>query len=431
MTPPKDDDILMRGSGRNFAQTVKILSEHAAWRGALAFDQFSLRVTLLKPVPRWERPEPAWAARPLEDADVLAALAWFHAAGMQRLGPDRLRDAMILVAHDNSFHPVLDFFDRICAGDAPPTIPSKCNAPDPRLPKATPLDLWLTLGFGAKDTKLTRAIARRFMIAMVRRVRFPGCQQDYMIVLFSGEQGVLKSTGLRTLIGNDWFADSLPDIANKDAAIQLHGKILIERPEVDQLTTRDKAFISRTFDRFRPPYGRVAHDVPRTCSIAGTTNFSDFINDPSGGRRYLPVHAGMGDRTWLADNRDLVWREACEAEAAGEAAWLDTADLQRAIRRRQDDAQPPHSWTEAVLEHAAKCGPASPSTSSSSAMRSPSTTTASSPKSTTKPSPPSSCAAAGDVVPAATATAGSLSANSLSKKKTTARLAEAARTDSR
>ena len=48
------------------------------------------------------------------------------------------------------------------------------------------------------------------MIAMVRRVRQPGCQQDYMLVLLSGEQGVRKSTGLRTLIGDDWFADGCP-----------------------------------------------------------------------------------------------------------------------------------------------------------------------------------------------------------------------------
>jgi len=356
MTPPKDDGIVMRGDGHNFAEVVKVLSEHPAWDGMLAYDKFALRVMLLRPVPRWEHATPAWALRSLEDVDVLAALAWFHTAGMVKVGPERLRDAMVLVAHDNAYHPVLDYFERICAGDAPPAIPSTVNERliDHTLPKATPLDLWLTLGFGAKDNKLTRAIARRFMIALVRRVRRPGCQQDYMLVLHSGEQGVFKSTGLRTLVGGEWFADGLPDIGNKDAAIQLHGKVLLERGEIELLTKRDKAFISRVDDRFRPPWGRSAVDHPRTCSFAGTTNFSIFADDASGARRLWPVEAGHGDRTWLGDNRDLIWRLAGEAEALGESSWLDTKNLQTAVRARQDDAQKPHIWTEHVLKQAAK-----------------------------------------------------------------------------
>jgi predicted P-loop ATPase len=349
----------LTSNGENIACVIDILRNHPLWRDVLAYDRFSLHVMLMKPLPRTGPQASAgqWEIRAMRDVDTTNALAWFHQLGMIKLKLGNLHSAMSAVAQDNAFHPVFTWFSRICAGAAPPEISSSINKADPKLPRATPLDLWLTLGFGAKDSMLTRAIARRFLIALVRRVRRPGTQQDYMLVLFSGEQGVRKSTGLRTLVGDNWFADGMPDIASKDAALQLHGKILVERGEVELLTRRDKAFISRTVDRFRPPYGRSAQDVPRTCSIAGTTNFATFIDDPSGGRRYWPVEAGRGDREWLAKNRDLIWRLACEAEAGGEAAWLDNADMQRAVRCRQDDAQSASSWEEAVIAAAKKSGP--------------------------------------------------------------------------
>lgn len=341
----------LENNGESIAAVIDILRKHPAWQDVLAFDRFSLRIMLRRPLPRTgpQTTPTQWTPRTMSDVDCTNALAWFHQLGLIKLKIGGLHNAMMAAAHDNAVHPVLEWFDRIGAGTAPTEVPSAAGLIDPDLPQVDALSLWLTLGFGVKDTKLTRAIARAFMIAMVHRVRQPGCQQDYMLVLHSGEQGVRKSTGLRTLVGDDWFADGLPDIANKDAALQLHGKILIERGEVELLTKRDKAFISRTVDRFRPPCGRLPQDVSRTCSIAGTTNFATFINDPSGGRRYWPVEAGQGDRDWLKANRDLIWRLACEAEARGEAAWLDDAKMQAAVRRRQDDAQPVNSWEDAIL----------------------------------------------------------------------------------
>jgi predicted P-loop ATPase len=127
-----------------------------------------------------------------------------------------------------------------------------------------------------------------------------------MLVLMSDEQGLHKSRGLRALIGDAWFADRLPVIATKDALIQLHGKVLIERPEVETLTDADKAFLSSSIDRFRAPYGRIAEDHPRTCSFAGTTNQPYFLDDPSGGRRYWPVEVTGGDRAWLRQPRPYL-----------------------------------------------------------------------------------------------------------------------------
>jgi hypothetical protein len=54
------------------------------------------------------------------------------------------------------------------------------------------LDTWMMTYLGAEDTKLNRAIGRLALVAMVRRVRKPGCRFDQIIVLESPE-GRLKS----------------------------------------------------------------------------------------------------------------------------------------------------------------------------------------------------------------------------------------------
>jgi predicted P-loop ATPase len=345
----------LRNNGSSIAAVMDILRNFPTWCGVLAFDRFALRVMLMKSMPRTGRQalSDQWVPKIMRDVDCTNALAWFHDLGMTKLTINMLHNAMAAVAQDNAFHPVLDYFDRICSGPDP-AMPASANGHmiNPTLEKADALSLWLTLGFGAADNKLNRAIARAFMIAVARRVRQPGSQQDYMPVLFGG-QGDMKSTGARILFSDTWFADRLPAINNKDALIQLHGKLVIERPELENLGSADKAFISSSSDRFRAPYGRIAEDHPRTCNFFGTTNFSDFIKDASGGRRYWPVPiVAAGDRNWLATARDLIWRQACIAEAKGETAWLNTKELQRLVRLRQDAAQQPDPWDDKVVEEA-------------------------------------------------------------------------------
>jgi hypothetical protein len=350
------DPLSLVNSGESIAAVMDILRNHPEWRGVLAFDRFSLHVTLRKLLPRTgpQRAPDRWTPTKMRDVDCTNALAWFHQLGLTKLKIGNLHSAMVAVATDNSFHPVLDYFERVCAGPAPAmSVSSNANLIDADLPsEADALSLWLTLGFGAADNELNRAIARAFMIAVVRRVRQPGCQQDYMPVLI-GDQGEHKSTGLRILIGDNWFADRVPAISTKDAYIQLHGKLVIEWPEIETLGNAHKAFISASLDDFRAPYARISEQHRRTCSFCGTTNFANFVNDASGARRFWPVYVTTaGDRKWLAANRDLIWRLACEAETRDEVAWLNTPALQKAVRLRQDDAQQPDPWTEPIVEKA-------------------------------------------------------------------------------
>lgn len=341
--------------GANVHNILVALRHAPEWRGVLAFDQFAQRVTIRHEIPAAGEPVVRQLPRMLDDHDVTAALEWFHAQGMVAR-KTLLYDALLIEARDHgSFHPVRDFFDEVTAGDEPREVPSTVNADriDPNLPTADALSLLLTVGFGADDTPLNRAIARNFVIGMVRRVLEPGCQHDHLLVLI-GEQGIRKSSGLALLVGREWFTDHLPDLHNKDALIQLHGKLLIEWSEMSALKRaqieRTKAFITSRKDTFRPPYGRATVDVPRTCCFAGTSNEADFLDDASGARRFWPVECELADCEWIAANRALIWRLAVQAEAQGEDSWVTAIDLQRELEDVQADTQRRDVWEDRVME---------------------------------------------------------------------------------
>lgn len=342
-----------RPDARNIDHLVRVLTA-GLWGGVLAYDSFAQTVVLRRAPPGdaiWDGP------REMTEIDVLWALQWFHANNLARVRKELLFDAMIVAAHLDTFHPVKDYFARVRQGDAPAEVPSTVNGGkvNSDLPECDALSLLLTLGFGAEDTALNRAISRAFMVAMVRRVREPGSKHDHLLVLI-GEQGIKKSTGLRTLVGADWFANSMPDLRSKDAALQLRGKLLIEWSEMEAASrataARIKNFLASQQDTYRAPYGRITQTVPRVCSFAGTSNGDEVVDDPSGARRYWPAICSTVDLDWIAANRDLLWRLACGAEDLGEANWVAAEDLRAELGERQSEAQHTDVWTVPVLTHA-------------------------------------------------------------------------------
>ncbi len=75
--------------------------------------------------------------------------------------------------------------------------------------------------------------------------------------------------------------------------MQTRGVWIIELSELDSLShseaARIKAFMSRTTDRFQPPYGMRLVESPRQCVFAATVNHSTYLRDETGGRRFWPI----------------------------------------------------------------------------------------------------------------------------------------------
>jgi predicted P-loop ATPase len=216
---------------------------------------------------------------------------------------------------------------------------------------------------GAADTELNRAIGAKFLIGAVARVMKPGAKVDTAPV-FESRQGLHKSQVLAVL-GGEWFSDDMPaDLKSKDAGIALQGVWIMEQSEMHGFRKADvdtlKSFMSRCVDRFRPPYGRVAKNFPRQCVLAGTMNPSGngYLVDETGDRRFWPVLCGVGwptdrkiDLDALREDKDQLWAEARVRFQAGEAWWLDTADLGAAQEKEADARYDGDVWTDIVLSY--------------------------------------------------------------------------------
>jgi predicted P-loop ATPase len=297
----------------------------------LGYDEFGACVVIRK-CPPWgeELPDTPWT-----DHHESLTRVWFQREQI-KAGLGDVGRAVQVAARFNPFHPVREYLDALIWDGVPR------------------LETWLITYFHAEDSAYTRAVGPRFLISAVARINKPGCKVDHTLVL-EGPQGKQKSEAVRTLAVKDgWFTDRLSQVASKDAALETAGVWLVEIAEMDALlkasASAKKAFLTRRFDRFRPPYGKHVVRLPRQCVFAGTINppLGGYLTDPTGARRIWPAACrGMIDRDGLERDRDQLWAEAAIRLKGGKKWWLETpalealATAEQALRFKGDAWQEP------------------------------------------------------------------------------------------
>jgi putative DNA primase/helicase len=316
---------------KNLFNACVALREHPALGGKLAYDEFSGCTVAREPLP-WDDRSP----RPWTEFDDLKATEWLQAPEVGILvGSAITREAVHSVAHERRFHPVLEYLEGL------------------EWDGEERLSNWLTAYLGVPHSPLADAFGRKFLISAVARVYRPGCKVDHALIL-EGPQGILKSSALRALVGDDWFTDQIADLGTKDSCQDLRGKWLVELSELSAIRQGEvekvKAFFSRQFDHYRPSYGRRSGDVPRQTVFVGTTNDSEYLSDPTGGRRFWPVTCTKPDPDAIACDRDQLWAEAVAAYHAGEQWWLEDDELREAARQEQELRRVEDPWESIIAD---------------------------------------------------------------------------------
>jgi predicted P-loop ATPase len=302
---------------KNAHNASLILQNDSELQGAFGYDTFTHRNVILKPLP-WKHDE-HWTDE--DDAD----LRLYVERKYKFMGDKFLLDATSLAMRVNAYHPVVDYLNSLTWDGT------------------KRLDTMLTTFMGAEDTVYTREVARKWMAAAVARVRNPGCKFDTMLILV-GKQGLGKSQFFAWLARQKrWFSDSVNKFDNsKDSMEQLGGKWIIEIGELNVLKKAEveaiKTFLTKEVDSYRPSYGRNTRDYPRQCVFAGTSNRDDFLQDPTGNRRFWPVMVEDTSRMWAELTPEMVdqlWAEADAAHKAGEKLYL-TGDAAEQARETQE-----------------------------------------------------------------------------------------------
>jgi predicted P-loop ATPase len=193
------------------------------------------------------------------------------------------------------------------------------------------IDTLLIDYLGASDSEYTRLVIRKVMVAAVKRIYQPGAKFDYVLTLV-GPQGAGKST-LVQKIGMSWYSDSFGTIQGKEAYDSIQGVWIMEMGELAGLRKAEmetiKHFISKCDDRYRVAYAKRTESFPRQCIFIGTTNNREFLNDPTGNRRFWPVDVAVNKpakNIWRDLNQseiDQLWAEAIMFYRSGESVFLD------------------------------------------------------------------------------------------------------------
>ena len=293
-----------------------VLKHDPALKGKIRLDEFAHRLVVIDDLPwRGKDETPYWT-----DTDD-ACLRNYFATKYLIKGKGIIDDALQEVTQDNKFHPVRQYLTGL-------TWDGECR-----------VDTLFIDYIGAEDTDYIRAVTRKWMCGAIARVMEPGVKFDTAIVLY-GSQGLGKSLILERL-GRKWFNNSLVDIKTKDALEQIQGSWINELAELAPTYKNDneivKAFISRTSDRFRSPYGRRTEEYPRQCVFAGSTNNLMFLKDRTGNRRFWPITGDKDRKTKNAwelskDEIDQLWAEAFTYWAEGEPLVLEGELEEEALR---------------------------------------------------------------------------------------------------
>jgi len=320
---PKDSPPLLRATFNN----LKLILANTIGADFLRLDEFSQRQFWASDVP-WGPCEGQQRSGGTEDEIKLKA--WFIDVWGIEASLNMLTETLSWFAGQNSFHPVKEYLDTL-SWDGVPRID----------------DAFKTYLRAHMPRTYLQAVSRKFFLALMARIFEPGCKFDHLPVL-EGRQGIGKSTFGRILVSDKWFMDGLPDLADKDAALNLQGIWLCEMSELSSLYRSQlevaKAFITRQTDKVRPPYGARRVEFPRSTVFVGTTNDRDYLVDSTGNRRFWPVEIhGCDFQALIRDREQLLaeahWCYLTEMEPLYlKGAALKAAEEIQESRRVEDDS---------------------------------------------------------------------------------------------
>jgi hypothetical protein len=245
-------------------------------------------------------------------------------------------DVANIVADENAYHPVKSYLDR-CAANAAPCPYFKTLATELLGLKDDPF-LNPVFAHGPEQGRhIADVILERFFIGAVARVFNPGCTHDWMPILI-GPQNCGKSAFLQYITPpspNDpgvypWSVTIQQGIRTiKEKPHLVHAGWVVVLDEVERYFQRAyveefKNLVSVAVDRSRRIYEN-ERNFRRAFVLAAAANSDDFLVDPTGNRRFMPIVVSgkvpspedpstmIIDLDRLKRDRDAIWAAAYKA----------------------------------------------------------------------------------------------------------------------
>lgn len=299
---------------------VLVLENDPLLKGKIVTDEFASCGMILGKLP-WSKDTEKRRWKDEDDAGFYNYMELFYGI----TGREKLDSALLIVSSQNKINDVKEYLKSL------------------KWDGEKRLDTLLSEYLGAEDNAYTRAVMRKSLCAAVARAVQGGVKYDNMPI-FTGPQGIGKSTFL-SILGREWFSDSLTSFEGKEAAELIQGTWINEVGELTAMTKQEtnavKQFLSKTDDIYRAAYGRRTNKYPRRCVFFGTSNEEEFLKDMTGNRRFWPVDVGVHPArksVWqeLPQEVDQIWAEAYTYWMLGEPLYLPK-DVEKLAEDMQDN----------------------------------------------------------------------------------------------
>jgi len=311
-------------------------SDVTGWR--LGWDEFlGARVIAEHGASEW---------RLFKDSDYFLLRQALEARGFKGPGQDLVREAVRLVAEQNSFDSAIAWAEGL-RWDGKPRV-------------ARFFERYL----GAVPSEYSSAVGRYLWTALAARCLEPGAKVDMVPVLIS-TQGTGKTSMVEAIAPTiETFTEINLEQRDDQLSRQLRGKLVGEIAELRGLASREaesiKAWITRRHEEIRNLYSEFHAKYPRRLVLIGTGNKDEFLDDETGERRWLPLRVGVTDLDALRRDRDQLWAEGIALWRAEGLQWRVAQTL---ATEQHAEFKVHDSWEEVVafwLNSDAMDGPEGP-----------------------------------------------------------------------
>lgn len=254
--------------------------------------------------------------RAFEDEDYGDLRARLERRGFKPVSAEVMKTVVGMVAKRNRFDSAIDWINSLNWDGVP------------RIGRA------MQTYYRCEDTPYASAVGEYLFTGLAGRCTTPGIKADMSLILV-GMQGARKTSAVEALCPTPEAFGEI-DLNKSDDALarSMRGKLVVELAELKGLSGRDaesvKAWFSRRVEEWRPVYREAHLRYGRRSMTIGTDNIGEFLDDPSGARRFLPIQVGEHvDIDGLLRDRDQLWAEGLHKFRESGIAWQMAEQLAR------------------------------------------------------------------------------------------------------
>lgn len=205
------------------------------------------------------------------------------------------------------------------------------------------------------NKELWQKCLKKWLVAMVGTA----IQDDivnHTVIIFSGKQGIGKSTFILNLIPVELksyiFSGSI-NPNDKETLVQISECILVNLDELESMSkskvASTKELITKELVKIRRAYGYHSENLVRRASFSGSVNDKEFLNDSTGNRRFLCFE--VTDIQYAHDiNMDHVFSQAYALFKSDYQFWFDSVEIEE-INKSNEQFQSISFEEDLLLTH--------------------------------------------------------------------------------